>query len=327
MKTISGFSRRQLLGLGAASLASQGWAQGSAPRTMRLVVPFPAGGVTDFLSRAVADLLSRRLAHPIIVENRPGAGGNIGADVVAKAVPDGMTVLMGPIGPIAVNPALYPRMPFDPAKDLMPVVHVASLPNVLVANSALPIANCRDLIAYAQANPGKLSYASFGNGSSAHLCGELFKRLAKVEMVHVPYRGSPPAMQDLIGGQVQLMFDSLPTALPQLNARKVRALGVTSRRRSETVPEVPSIAETAGLADFDLTAWFGLFVPAGTPAESVSRLNGETNAILQETQLRARMFAQGATVVGGSPKAFASFVAAESIKWQSLVRSAQIKAD
>jgi tripartite-type tricarboxylate transporter receptor subunit TctC len=307
------------------------WAQSAYPnKPFTLVVPFPPGGVTDLISRALADGLGRRVNQRVIVDNKPGAGGNIGAQFVARATSDGYTMLMGPIGPIAVNPAIYDKMGFDPRKDLAPVVRVASLPNVLVVNpEQIKATNIREFIDYAKANPGKLSYGSFGNGSSAHLCGELFKRNAKIDMVHVPYRGSAQAMQDLLGGRIQLMFDSLPTALPHIRAGKIRALGVTSSIRSIVAPEIPTISQTtgAGLRDFELNPWFGVFVPAGTPRSIVAVLNREVNEVLRDKKVRDTMSTQGAFVHGGTVEAFAKFVEDESLRWQTFVRIAGIKAD
>src|SRR4029453_1006317 len=244
------------------------------PKPVRVVVPFPAGGTTDILARAAAQKLSETWGQQAIVDNRPGAGGNIGAELVAKSAPDGYTLLMGTVGTHAINASLYPKMPYDHVKDFAPVILVAGVPNVLVVHPSLPVNSVQELIAYAKANPGKLNFASSGNGTSIHLSGELFKVMTGVQMTHVPYKGSAPALQDLIGGQVQLMFDNLPPSPPQIKAGKLRALGVTSAARAPALPDLPTIAES-GLPGFEASSWFGVLVPAGTPPSIVTKLNAE----------------------------------------------------
>src|SRR5438034_5972010 len=233
-------------------------------KPVRLVVPFPAGGTTDLLARAAAQKLSEAWGQQVIVDNRPGAAGNIGAELVAKAAPDGYTLLMGTVGTHAINASLYAKMPYDHVKDFAPVILVAGVPNVLVVNPSLPVHSVQELIAYAKANPGKLNFASSGSGTSIHLSGELFKVMTGVQMTHVPYKGSAPALQDLLGGQVQLMFDNLPPSLPQIKAGRLRALAVTSATRAPALPDVPTVAE-AGLPGFEASSWFGVLAPAGTP--------------------------------------------------------------
>src|SRR5438552_13835540 len=264
--------RNMIRGLQRAALAalrtvcvSGASAQTYPTRPIRLVVPFPAGGTTDILAREVGQRLSMTLGQPVVIDNRPGAAGNIGADLVAKSAPDGYTLLMGTVGTHAINASLYAKMPYDHVKDFAPIILVAGVPNVLVVNPSLPVNSVQELIAYAKANPGKLNFASSGPGTSIHLSGELFKVMAGVQMTHVPYKGSAPALQDLLGGQVQLMFDNLPPSLPHIKAGKLRALAVTSVARSPALPDVPTIAES-GLPGFEASSWFGILVPAGTPS-------------------------------------------------------------
>jgi tripartite-type tricarboxylate transporter receptor subunit TctC len=241
-------------------------------------VPFPAGGTTDILARAAAQKLSEAWGQQVIVDNRPGAGGNIGAELVAKAAPDGYTLLMGTVGTHAINSSLYAKMPYDHVKDFAPVILVAGVPNVLVVNPDLPIKTVAELIAYAKANPGKLNFASSGSGTSIHLSGELFKVMAGVQMTHVPYKGSAPALTDLIGGQVQLMFDNLPSSLPQIKGGKLRAVAVTSATRAAALPDVPTVAES-GLPGFEASSWFGILAPAGTSKEIIAKINAEMGGV------------------------------------------------
>ena len=258
-----------------AAFATLAHAQTPYPtKPIRIVVPFPAGGTTDILARAVAQRLTETLGQPVVVDNRPGAGGNIGAELVAKAAPDGYTLLMGTVGTHAINASLYAKMPYDHVRDFAPVILVAGVPNVLVINPALPVNSVQELIAYGKANPGKLNFASSGNGTSIHLSAELFKTMTGVQMAHVPYKGSAPALVDLMGGQVQLMFDNLPSALPQIKAGKLKALAVTSAQRSSALPDVPTVIES-GLPGFEASSWFGLLAPAGTPKDIIAKLNGE----------------------------------------------------
>ena len=295
-------------------------AQGTYPtKPVRLVVPFPAGGTTDILARAVAQKLSETWGQQVIVDNRPGAGGNIGSELVAKSPPDGYTLLMGTVGTHAINPSLYAKMPYDHVKDFVPVILVAGVPNVLVVNPSLPVNSVQELIAYAKANPNKLNFASSGNGTSIHLSGELFKTMTGVQMTHVPYKGSAPALTDLIGGQVQLMFDNLPSSLQFIKAGKLRALAVTSLARSSTLPELPTLAES-GLPGFEASSWFGVLAPAGTPNDIVKKLNGEIAAWLASPDAKEKLAAQGAIAAGGTPDTFVTHIAAESAKWAKVVK-------
>jgi tripartite-type tricarboxylate transporter receptor subunit TctC len=289
-------------------------------------VPFPAGGTTDILARAVAQKLSETWGQQVIVDNRPGAGGNIGSELVAKAPPDGYTLLMGTVGTHAINPSLYAKMPYDHVKDFVPVILVAGVPNVLVVNPSLPINSVQELIAYGKANPNKLNFASSGNGTSIHLSGELFRTMTGVQMTHVPYKGSSPALTDLIGGQVQLMFDNLPSSLQFIKAGKLRALAVTSLARSQALPDLPTLAES-GLPGFEASSWFGVLAPAGTPADIVAKLNGAVAAWLASPAAKEQLAAQGAIAAGGSPDAFVKHIADESAKWAKVVKASGAHVD
>ena len=307
----------------AATVAS---AQGYPNRTIRLVVPFPAGGTTDILAREVAQKLSEVFGQSVVVDNRPGAAGNIGSDLVAKSAPDGYTLLMGTVGTHAINPSLYSKMPYDHVKDFAPVVLVAGVPNVLVVNPALPVNSVADLIKLAKDKPGQINFASSGSGTSIHLSGELFKTMAGVDMTHVPYKGSSPALTDLIGGQVQIMFDNLPSALPQIKGGRLRAIAVTSLKRAPVLPDIPTINES-GLPGFEASSWFGMLAPAGTPAAIVARINAEVNKWLQSADAREKLLGQGAEAAGGSPEQFANHIRAESEKWAKVVKASGAKVD
>lgn len=318
----------QAWGLGAlfALFAFGAFGQPYPNRTIRLVVPFPAGGTTDILARAASQKLTESLGQPVVVDNRPGAGGNIGADMVAKSAPDGYTLLMGTVGTHAINASLYSKMPYDHVKDFTPIVLVAGVPNVLVVNPSVPVNSVGDLIKLAQAKPGAINFASSGSGTSIHLSGELFKTMAHVDMTHVPYKGSAPALTDLIGGQVQVMFDNLPSSLAQIKAGKLRAVAVTSLKRAPALPDVPTISES-GLPGFEASSWFGVLGPAGTPPSVVTRINSEINNWLQSPEARAQLLAQGAEAAGGTPESFASHIRAETEKWAKVVKASGAKVD
>ena len=330
-------NRRHLLAMGCASSATTLlpgtlFAQTAWPnKPVRLVVPFAPAGTTDILARSIAPELSKVFGQSFIVDNKPGAGGNIGADSVAKSPPDGYHLLMGTVGTHAINAALYPKMSYDPVRDFIPITLVAGVPNVLVMNpakaKAYGINNVADLIRYARANPGKLNMASSGNGTSIHLSGELFKSMTGTFMLHFPYRGSGPAVLDLVAGTMDLMFDNLPSALPQIKSGKLKALAVTSAQRSSALPDVPTVAEAGPVKGFDASSWFGLFAPAGTPPEIVARLQQETAHALQSPAVKERLVSQGA-IPGGQPSAdFARFVAAEAKKWAQVVKVSGAKID
>ena len=300
-------------------------------KPVRIIVPFAAGGTTDILARAMAPELTRALGQSFIVENRAGAGGNIGADLVAKSPPDGYTILMGTVGTHGINKALYSKMPFDSQKDFAPITLVAGVPNVMVMNAdkarALNINTVPQFIAYAKANPAKFSMASSGNGTSIHLAGELFKSRTGIFMTHIPYRGSGPAMLDLVGGSVDVMFDNLPSALPQIKAGKLKAFAVTSSQRSAAVPDLPTIEEAGKLAGFDASSWFGLLAPAGTPADIVSRIQQEVAKSLGTPAMKEKLLAQGAIPGGNTPEQFNTFINAEHVKWAQVVKVSGAKVD
>jgi tripartite-type tricarboxylate transporter receptor subunit TctC len=328
-------TRRTLLAAGLlATCAPLAFAQAGWPtKPVRIVVPFPAAGTTDILARALAPELQKVFGQPFVIDNKPGAGGNLGATEVAKAAPDGHTLLMGTVGTHAINPAVYPRMPYDHVKDFAPVTLVAGVPNVLVVNPAnaqkYGIGSVADLVRYAKANPGKLNYASSGNGTSIHLSGELFKSMTGTYMLHFPYRGSGPALIDLMGGNMDLMFDNLPSSLPHIKSGKLKALAVTSAARSVALPDAPTVAEAGGpaLKDFEASSWFGLFAPAGTPAEIVGRIQQETAKALATPAMKERLQSQGAIPSGMSSADYARFVAAETAKWAQVVKVSGAKVD
>ncbi|HUL95135.1 MAG TPA: tripartite tricarboxylate transporter substrate binding protein [Usitatibacter sp.] len=295
-------------------------------KPIHFVVPYPAGGPLDLVARLLGQKVSEAFKQPVVVENRPGAGGNIGADVVAKSAPDGYTLLMGAVATHAINPTLYASIPYNATKDFIPVTQVASTPNVLVVNPQLPVANVREFIAYAKAHPGQLNFGSGSTGSAGHLAGELFKTMAGVEMTHVPYKGAAPAMNDLIGGQIQLMFDNLASSLAQVRAGKIRALAVTTAKRSPLAPELPTIAES-GLPGFDISTWFGIFVPAGTPPGIVAQLHDEFVRALAAPEVRSRMLELGAEPVGSTPQQFAAYIQAEAQKYARVIKASGAKVD
>ena len=316
------FAAGALLALVAAWASAQPY----PTKSIRIVVPFPPGGATDILARDVAQKLTEAWGQQVIVDNRPGAGGNIGSELVAHSAPDGYTLEMGTVGTHAINASLYAKMPYDHVKDFAPVILVAGVPNVLVVNLGVPANSVAELIAYAKANPGKLNFASSGNGTSIHLSGELFKVMAGVQMTHVPYKGSAPALQDLLGGQVQLMFDNLPPSLPQIKAGKLRALAVTSLTRAPAIPDVPTVAE-AGLPGFEASSWFGILAPAGTPPAIVARINAEIAKWLATPEAKEKLAKQGANAAGGTPDDFAKHIATETAKWAKVVKDSGAKID
>ena len=300
-------------------------------KPVRIIVPFPPGGTTDIVARSIGVELQRMWQHPVVIENRAGAGGNIGADAVAKSPGDGYTLLMGTVGTHAINQALYAqsgsKMPFDPVKDFVPITLVAGVPNVMVISPKLPVNSVAEFIAYAKARPGQLNMSSSGNGTSIHLTGELFKTVTGTYMVHFPYRGSAPAVTDLITGNMNVMFDNLPSALPHIKSGRLKALAVTSRTRSPALPDVPTIEEAAGLKGFDASSWFGLFAPAGTPRTVVDKIQADVAKPLSQPAVRERFVAQGADPGGNTPDQFATFIRAETDKWMRVVKFSNAKVD
>jgi tripartite-type tricarboxylate transporter receptor subunit TctC len=318
-----------LLGISFQALAQvQTWPS----KPVRIVVPFAAGGTTDILARAIAPELQKALGPSFVVENRAGAGGNVGTELVAKSN-DGHTILMGTVGTHGINKALYPSLPFDPVKDFAPITVVAYVPNVMVMNAdkarALNINSVQDFIRYAKANPGKLNMASSGNGTSIHLAGELFKSMSGTFMVHFPYRGSGPALLDMLSGNMDVMFDNLPSALPHIKSGKLKALAVTSSKRSSALPDLPTVEEAGGAAmkGFDASSWFGLLAPSSMPAAQVQRLQQETAKALERAEVKDKLVAQGALPGGNSPADFAKFTEAETIKWAKVVKVSGAKVD
>ncbi|MBV8605307.1 MAG: tripartite tricarboxylate transporter substrate binding protein [Pelomonas sp.] len=320
-------TRRRLLGIAAALPTSLAWSQGGWPsRPVRIIVPFPAGGTTDILARVLAPELQARLGEAVIVDNRPGAGGNIGTAEVARST-DGHTLVMGTVGTHAINAALYgARLPYDPVRDFAPVTLVAGVPNVLVVNpkkaQELGIASVPDLVRVARAKPGVLNMASSGNGTSIHLAGELFKSTTGTYMVHFPYRGSGPALVDLIGGTMDLMFDNLPSSMPHIRSGRLKALAVTSAARSPALPELPTVAEAGGplLKGYEASSWFGLLAPAAMPADSVARVQRETARALGLPNIRDTLASQGAVASGMSSAEFAALIQRELKKWAQVVK-------
>lgn len=328
MTTRIPLDRRTMLGGLGATLAwpVAGSAQGSWPqgRTLKLVVPFPPAGATDVLARLVADRLGQSWGTHFVVENRAGAGGNLGTDAVAKAEPNGDTLLIVSVG-LATNQYLYARLNYDPLKDLAPITMVAMVPNLLVVGKHLPVQNVAELVAYAKANPGKLSYGSSGVGTSVHLSGELFQKLSGTKMVHVPYRGTAQATQDLIGGRIDLIFDNITQALPHVRAGSIRGLGITTAKRSPTAQEFAPIAET--VPGFDVSSWFALFAPAKTPQAIIDKVQADTKAAIADPAVRAKMDLLAAEPVGNSPAELAAFLRAEMTRWGDLIREVGIKAE
>jgi len=318
-------------GLATAPLAlAQGAAYPSKP--IRLIVPYPPGGPLDVAARALAERLKEPIGT-IVVENRPGAGGNLGVDYVAKQPADGYTLVIGAVATHAINPWLFSRLPYDPVKDFAPVTLIAQVPNVLVmppeTATKLGIDSVPALIDYMRRNPGKLSYASGGNGSGGHMAGELLKSMARVSMVHIPYAGAAPAQLGLLGGQTELMFDNLASAAPNIRAGKLRAFAITTATRSPSFPDLPTMAEAAGkdLAGFDVSTWFGVFAPAGTPASIVTRLNEEMRKALLSPEMRERLARMGAEPAPSTPEQFAAFVRAEMAKYEKVVRYSGARVD
>ncbi len=316
-----------LLVAAVAAFPPAAMSQSSYPnKPIRLVVPFPAGGSLDVVARAIGHKLSEAWGQPVIIDNRPGAGGNIGADLVAKSPADGYTILEGALSTHAVNISLYGKLPYDPIRDFAPISLVAVTPNVLVLNAATPFNTVPELIAYAKANPGKLSFGSGSNGSAGHLAGELFKTEAHVDMVHIPYKGAAPALQALLAGDTQLMFDNLANSMQQVRAGKLKAVAVTTAKRSPLVPELPTLSET-GLPGFDIYTWWGFMAPAGTPKDIIAKWNGEVTRILGTPEMKAFFAQQGAETAPTTPEQFESLIRSEIVKYAKIVKDSGAKVD
>ena len=311
-----------LAALAIASAFPQDW----PAKPIHFIVPYPAGGPVDAVARLLGPKVGESLRQPVIVENKPGAGGNIGADFVAKAPADGYTILMGAVATHAINPTLYPSIPYDAARDFAPITQVAATPNVLVVNPSVPAKSVKELVDYARKNPGRLNFGSGSTGSAGHLAGELMKAMAGIDMTHVPYKGAAPAMQDLVAGRLDLMFDNLASARGQIRAGTVRALAVTTAGRSPLAPELPTVGES-GLPGFDISTWFGVFAPAKTPVPVVQRLHDAFVAALALPEVRDRMLTLGAEPVSSTPQEFAAYIDAEAKKYARLVKASGAKAD
>ena len=328
-------NRRRALAALAAPLWAAAWPAGAQTgwpaKPVRLIVPFAPGGTTDILARATATELTRAFGQSFVVENRAGAGGNIGADVVAKAPNDGYTLLMGTVGTQSINKWLYSRMPFDPQKDFAPITLVAGVPNVMVMNAdkakAMNIQSVADFIRYAKAHPGKLNMASSGNGTSIHLAGELFKTMAGVYMTHFPYTGSGPAILGLLSGDMDVMFDNLPSSMQLIKAGRIKALAVTSSQPSAALPGVPTVEQAGNLKGFEASSWFGLLGPAGLPPEIANRIQQEVAKALATPEMKEKLLAQGAIPSGNTPQQFSAHIDAELKKWQPVVKASGAKVD
>jgi tripartite-type tricarboxylate transporter receptor subunit TctC len=310
-----------------ASLPLTAQAQAYPSRPIRLVVPFTPGGSTDILARAIGLELGKAWNASVVVENVPGAGGAIGADKVAKAPADGYTLLMGHIGTLAVNPSLYPKLPYNPLKDFAPVAWVANVPNVLVLHPATQAGNMKAFVAYAKSNPGRLNYGSGGNGSAANLATEYLKMRTGISLVHIPYRGTAPAVTDLVAGQTQVLFTGVPAVIGQIRSGQLKALAVSGKARVEALPDVPTVNEALGLKDFEADQWYGVVAPTGTPPEVIAKLNQAINAALNSAELKKRLTAEGAVANPTSPEAFGKYIAAEIERWRPVISSGRVKAD
>ncbi|MDH4182457.1 MAG: tripartite tricarboxylate transporter substrate binding protein [Betaproteobacteria bacterium] len=316
-----------ILAATCALLAPPSFAQGAYPqKPIRLIVPSPPGDGSDLMARAIGDKLTQALGQPIVVDNRQGAGGRVGTEAAAKAAPDGYTLIMGNAGSHGINAALYRDLPYDIERDFVAITQVMRAPNVLVINPSLPAKSVAEFIALLKGSPGKYSYGSGGNGSSAHFTAELFKSMAGVDIAHIPYKGATPALTDVIGGQVAMFMGNLPPAMGHIKAGRVRALAVTTAQRSSLVPDLPTIAE-AGLPGFETVAWFGLFAPAGTAPEIVVRLRDEVAKIVQQPDIRERIVTLGGEPVGNTPAEFAAIVRGDVAKWKGVAKAANIVAD
>ena len=302
-------------------------AQAYPSRPLRFIVPFPPGGVTDRMARLLSQRMTESWSQPVVVENRPGGSGLIACQAVTAAAPDGYTLLMGNINTHAINASLLPKLPYDPVRDFAPISLLVSVPNLLVVHPSVPANSFQDLVALARSRPGTLNFASSGAGTSSHMAGELFRTMAKIDIVHVPYKGPGPALQDLLAGQVSMTFDTVSSTLPQVRAGKLKGLAVTSPGRAAVAPDIPTVAES-GLPGFDVAPWFGALARAGTPAEVIAKLNAEMVRILGLPDIRDNLVnVQGMTVIAGTPEAFARHIEQETARWARIVRETGAKPD
>jgi tripartite-type tricarboxylate transporter receptor subunit TctC len=300
-------------------------AQTYPAKPIKIVVPFPAGGIADIYARMIGARVGEAWSQPVVIENRTGAGGNIGADAVAKSAPDGYTLVMGSFGTHAVNVSLFSSMPYDPVRDFAPIALVLEAEGLLVVHPSIPAQSVLDLIAYGRAHPGRLTFASAGMGTASHLAGELFKTMARVDMTHVPYKGNVPAITDLLAGQTSLLFGTMPTVLPHAKAGKLRALATIGSARSAAAPDLPTVAET--IPGFEVNNWIGLFAPAGTPADIVRKWNTNVNNIMQGAEMKQRLLVEGARFTSNSPEQFGNFVKSEIAKWAPVVKASGARVD
>ena len=317
---------RLLCSLALAVLATAALAQTYPTKAVTVIVPWPPGGPSDISARPIAKILEENLKQPFVIENRGGAGGNIGTTVVARAAPDGYTLLITSSAPIVINPSLYKNMPFDPQKDLQPITNLLRVPLVLVAHPSVPAKTLQELVAYIKAQGGKFQYASAGNGTPQHMTGELFASTAGLDMIHIPYKGSAPAITDLLGGHVPVMFDSMVAILPHLKSGKVKAIAVTGAKRSPLLPDTPTFAE-AGYPAVESYAWYGMFTRAGTPAPVVAKINAETLKAMKSPEFQKVLTDTGSDYVGDTPENFTAFVKAEAVKWAKVVKQSGATVD
>lgn len=321
------FTRATLLAAAALISGTTAPAWASYPdRTIRLVVPFPAGGATDYMARTLALKLGQRLGQSVIVDNRGGAGGIIGAEAVAASPPDGYTLLFSTMGVLAINPSLYKKLGYDPVKDFAPISLTHTTANVLVVHPSVPAKNIQELIALAKAKPGTLTFGSSGNGTSSHLSAELFKSMAGIDIRHIPYKGTGPALTDLLSGRISMMIDTVSVHVENINAGKVRALGVTSANRSPSLPSVPTLAD-AGLPGFDVSIWLGVLAPAGTPADVIARLNGEIGKVMSDPEMKAQLAKSGIDPMFSTPQEFAATIKRDTAKWGQVVKASGVSVD
>jgi tripartite-type tricarboxylate transporter receptor subunit TctC len=315
-----------LLGITVSASALAQTADNYPNRSITMVVAFPAAGTTDILARLIGQKLTEKFKQTVVVENRPGAAGNIGTAYAAKAPPDGYTIMMGTIGTQSINPSLYKKMPYDAAKDFVPLTRAAMVPNLLVVNKDAPFNTLPEMLAYEKANPGKLTYGSSGNGTTLHLSGELFNLMAGTKITHIPYKGSTPAVADLMGGQISMIFDNMPSAIQQVKSGRLKALAVTSAQRNPQVPEIPTIQEI-GVAGYEVWSWFGLLAPAATPKPIVDKLNASIVEIIKQPDVQAKIIELGAVPVPETSAEFGAFIAAETLKWAKVIKEANIGMD
>jgi len=315
-----------LLAISATCSTAQTTASSYPQKPIRMIVPFTPGGSTDILARAIGQELTKAWGQSVVIENIAGAGGSIGADRAAKSPADGYTLLMGHIGTLAVNPSLYPKLPYNPVKDFAPVAWVARVPNILVVNPNVPAKNVQELVALAKSKPGQLSYGSGGNGSAANLATEYFKMQTETAILHIPYRGTVPAVTDLMGGQIQILFTGAPAVMGQVKSGQLRALAVSSPKRLDALPELPTVAE-AGYKNFEADQWYGVVAPAGTPRDIVLKLNQQINASLNSAELKKRLSTEGAVATPETPEAFGKLIVQEIERWRPVITSGRVKAD